>query len=91
MTKIDSFLSSLSSLSRKRYRCAGCKKRISTENDMSHFFCSKCGSAKAYPSFERVCRCDGYHFPHRKGSKWCIHSAVKLTEDDFRERSAYSR
>jgi len=19
------------------------------------------------------CNCDGYHFPHRKGSKWCEH------------------
>lgn len=29
--------------------------------------------------------CNGYHFPHRRGSRFCDHNP-KLTEDDLRER-----
>lgn len=32
------------------------------------------------------CLCDGYWFPHRKGSKWCIHSTVEINEQDYLER-----
>ena len=33
-----------------------------------------------------TCTCDGYHFPHREGSLWCIHSKVIPTEEQQRER-----
>lgn len=29
--------------------------------------------------------CDGYHFPHRRGSRWCIHNP-SLTTEELRER-----
>lgn len=35
---------------------------------------------------KRRCDCDGYHFPHSKGSKWCRHNAKPLTDRDYEER-----
>jgi len=32
------------------------------------------------------CFCDGYHFPHRKGSKWCRDSTSPPTEEDYQDR-----
>lgn len=32
------------------------------------------------------CKCDGYWFPHRKGSKWCIHNKRELSEEEHIER-----
>ncbi|MCX6738702.1 MAG: hypothetical protein NT098_01460 [Candidatus Parcubacteria bacterium] len=32
------------------------------------------------------CLCDGYHFPHRKGSKWCRYYKGELSDDDYRYR-----
>lgn len=34
-----------------------------------------------------TCNCDGYHFPHRKGTApWCDHSATKPTDQDHQDR-----
>ncbi|MCE3025769.1 hypothetical protein [Salinicola sp. DM10] len=30
--------------------------------------------ADAKPWRQQVCRCDGYHFPHRRGSLWCYYN-----------------
>ena len=33
-----------------------------------------------------ACHCDGYHFPHRRGSKWCVHSTSLPTDEDYEDR-----
>ena len=55
----------------------------------------KCPSCKALLSYrdtwqqaknrENVCKCDGYHFPHRQGCKFCNHNP-HMTEQDREER-----
>ncbi len=32
------------------------------------------------------CGCDGYHFPHRKGSRYCVENIKNLTDVDHEER-----
>jgi len=32
-----------------------------------------------------TCRCDGYPFPHREGSKWCRSYQGTYTEEDMRD------
>ena len=35
----------------------------------------------------RVCKCDGYHFPHHKGTEpWCTQAPKGPTETDYEER-----
>lgn len=33
-----------------------------------------------------TCNCDGYHFPHRKGSMWCRETTSPPTDEDYRDR-----
>ena len=36
---------------------------------------------------KRVCRCDGYHYPHSKGTEpWCKHSKRSPSDDDYAQR-----
>lgn len=36
------------------------------------------------------CDCDGYAFPHQRGSSvWCIHSKRLPTDEEYRERAGY--
>lgn len=78
-----------------RYRCLGCRKRFSTKHELHiekirnsiRHVCSKCGCTKVYRiKNENVCRCDGYHFPHREGSLWCAYSTIELKEEDYMAR-----
>ncbi len=32
------------------------------------------------------CTCDGYHFPHRRGSLYCVHATRPLTDADHEAR-----
>lgn len=37
------------------------------------------------------CDCDGYSFPHRRGTEpWCNHAVKGPDESDYRERYGYS-
>ena len=56
-------------------------------------FCQNCNNLLTWRDHrteklntERKCLCDGYHFPHRKGSKWCIENRANLTDTDYEER-----
>lgn len=31
------------------------------------------------------CNCDGYHFPHRRGSKWCNYFKGNRTDEDYQD------
>ena len=35
-----------------------------------------------------LCHCSGYPWdgPHRKGSKWCIHSDTEKTDEDYEDQ-----
>jgi len=81
------------------YRCSkpGCRKRIALKQKIEQYVdgknCPACGkdSLKLDTNKRREgrrmrCSCDGYHFPHRKGSLWCIHSTIVPTDDDHRNR-----
>ena len=35
---------------------------------------------------KKPCRCNGYHFPHRKGGVWCVHSLKEPSEQDVIDR-----
>ncbi len=40
----------------------------------------------------RTCRCDGYHFPHHKGTEpWCLHAARGPTQEDNEDRYRSTR
>ncbi|WP_157958691.1 hypothetical protein [Salinicola sp. CPA57] len=40
--------------------------------------------ADSKPWRRHVCRCDGYHFPHREGSLWCYENPDYPVEVDRR-------
>lgn len=33
-----------------------------------------------------ACCCDGYWFPHRRKSKWCIFNEVEKSQEEIEER-----
>lgn len=35
---------------------------------------------------KELCYCDGYHFLHRIGSKWCVYYQGELIDRDYKER-----
>lgn len=56
--------------------------------------CNGCGALLTYRDHfrerlnkQRKCGCDGYHFPHRKGSKWCEDNRHNLTDKDYEGRT----
>lgn len=81
------------------YRCTRtkCRKRVSLKHKKEWYIrepcCKVCGGNLSYDpeprrrSKEQVCKCDGYHFPHRSGTApWCKHTTRQPTEEEYRER-----
>jgi len=80
------------------YRCNKCKQRRSLPRLHTDYVyapkCKSCGAPLTYRDKwqERknkvtACTCDGYPFPHRKGSGvWCIHSVKQPTDMDYQDR-----
>lgn len=72
-------------------RCRACWSRRTLKKPLRLYVrppkCLVCGARKMFlckdrlPSKNRkkTCYCTGYHFPHRKGSKWC-HENPKLEQ-----------
>lgn len=55
--------------------------------------CKACGAELTYldkwqkkKNKATICKCDGLHYTHRKGSKWCDHYEGAYNEDEMRER-----
>jgi len=65
------------------YRCSACRTRNTFRRALGDYVrgkrCRHCGHDRFYVDRERMnrrgCTCGGYHFPHRRGSGACIHSA----------------
>ena len=86
---------------RYHYRCSTdtCRKRVTLNKPIGMYVQRKyrvCPSCKGHtlkecPSVNKwnkanTCRCDGYHFPHMKGSKWCFKNTKPLTDEDYEDR-----
>lgn len=82
------------------YRCThrGCRRRVILARPLARYQrtpkCPEClrpitghedRALKAQRRRER-CGCDGYHFPHRKGSKWCAFTHNPPTDADYAAR-----
>lgn len=79
------------------YRCtrSSCRKRITLKRRKELYVreptCAVCGGNLSYdPEPKRratlqVCHCDGLPFPHRSGTRFCIHSDGPESEEDFRD------
>ena len=56
--------------------------------------CKCCGGELAIDTYRQSkketkkfnCNCDGYHFTHRIGSKWCNHYKGEYTQEELKER-----
>ena len=72
------------------HRCSHCETRHTFARRWDTYLrakrCRSCKGQRFYvdtwmqkrkTDYRRLhkCQCDGYHFPHRKGSYWCIHYA----------------
>lgn len=82
---------------RHQYRCtrSKCRKRYSFHKPIDEYatdrLCSCGGELKHDPephirAKRDRCNCDGYHFPHRRGSLWCNHFEGERIEDDYNDR-----
>lgn len=71
-------------------RCTKCDKRKTLHKRPQHYVrppkCPRCGNRRwtldkwmLRRGRLQKCNCTGYHFPHRKGSKWCYENP-KLQE-----------
>lgn len=83
------------------YRCTRdrCRRRVTKRRRIEEYVhdhhrrCPACGGNLSFDpaprrqTKRRTCRCDGYHFPHHRGSMWCIHYEGELTEEDLRDRA----
>lgn len=49
----------------QNYRCPECRTRRATFTSLL---------AHAEKHNHRVCGCGGYHYPHRRGSRFCVHN-----------------
>lgn len=83
------------------YRCTTnrCRKRITKKKRIIDGSlrkidkCRVCGGKLSLDLSLKIrnrknkCNCDGYHFPHRKGTEpWCHHAKIGPTEEDFQDR-----
>lgn len=80
------------------YRCTKerCKVRRALRKKKELYVreptCDACGSPLRLDVYEQKqhklkrCLCDGYHFPHRRGSKWCVHYTGVTTDEDWQDR-----
>lgn len=67
---------------RMPYRCMLCRTRNTFVRKIETYVrpkkCKSCGHTRFYIDRWRLhrndyCRCEGYHYTHRKGSTFCIH------------------
>jgi len=83
---------------RRNFRCTSKKCRIRfvryTRKVAEDIKCPACGGkvsdrteeVRKSRKRESICKCDGWWFPHRKGSKWCVFYTGEYTEEDYKER-----
>lgn len=68
-------------------RCTKCGTRRTLHKQFKYYVrpptCKKCGHRRFYldrwmlrRGREQKCNCTGYHFPHRKASKWCYENPL---------------
>jgi len=80
----------------KRINGKQCFARVSLPKRIEEYIhvpkCPRCGNELTYRDKSRereskkdMCRCDGYWFPHRKGSRYCVHNE-NITEEDLQDR-----
>lgn len=80
-------------------RCTKCQTRKTLHKPFRYYVrppkCPKCGNKKWYlyrwmlrRGREQKCNCTGYHFPHRKGSKWCWENPMLEELMEREKRSA---
>lgn len=84
------------------YRCThrDCRRRVALARKIEHYIraprCPDCrrdltGAPDREPKVRAKrlrCLCSGYWFPHRQGSKWCVHSTREITDQDYEQRRA---
>lgn len=66
-------------MARVAYRCMKCRTRNAFRRPIETYRqkkCKACGHTRFYYDKERnrkqpSCECQGYHFPHRPGSRFC--------------------
>lgn len=88
------------------YRCGrnDCRKQVAKKRKLSDYktvkptLCPGCGCNSLIDITKRkkrerraeTCRCDGVHYPHRKGSIiWCKQHPTGPTEQDYQDRYVY--
>lgn len=77
----------ITSLQRRACRCRACgarqMKAMHPDEYQVRIRCKRCRRfdtlridqwADRREWRKQTCRCDGYHFPHRRNSKWCNHN-----------------
>ncbi len=82
---------------RRHCRCRICGARQTKPRHPDEYVigpvCTRCGRrntlridkwADSKPWRRDTCRCDGYHFPHRRGSLWCYHNPAYPVDEDRR-------
>ena len=79
-------------------RCIKCMKRVTIRHRLDWYLkppiCQACkGKLYSTNDYDKarnkrlVCNCDGYHFPHRKGTEpWCCDAKIGPDEEDYRLR-----
>lgn len=87
-----------------QYRCSkdDCRARITLRKKLEQYvrdkLCPGCGKDSLKPAYikerirntKRACRCDGYIYPHHKGTApWCIHSNRLPTNKEHEQRKYY--
>jgi hypothetical protein len=83
----------------KNYRCtkSSCRQRRTLKRPIEQYVreprCLACGGRLSYdPEPKRrhnqeKCVCDGYHFPHRRGTEpWCRYAKKGPSDKDYEER-----
>jgi len=79
------------------HRCSRCGKRRALKRLMKDYIrppaCAACGNRRYNHDLNQerrnalaVCRCEGYHFTHRRGSKWCEHAHSTVLAQEAVER-----
>ena len=82
---------------KKRHKGIQCDTRRTLRQKVEYYTnkprCLSCGSELSYYDKSRKkwtkknkCLCDGIHYPHTKGSKWCIQYKGVLTDEDYEDR-----
>ena len=84
------------------YRCTrkGCRSRKTLKRKKEEYIrtpcCPVCGGNLSHDPEPRRrskrdrCLCDGYPFPHRRGTApWCVDSQREPTEQEYQERYGY--